>query len=184
MDNSTENVTLLSIFILDVLRELDKLQIDKTEILSFCEGHDISNPYNSVPIEIYNQMCHWIEINQGETVLQNIGRNIGETIFDALIENNIILAKPNPKDVMDGLIIAASSMIQDEKDRGWELVNYGETHLQMRRTQTFNSGLQIGLLAGLIEKCENVKEVKVKYVKEVAQGDTFDEYLVSFVLES
>ena len=180
MDNSTENVSLLAIFILDILNELDKRQIDKTEILMFCNDYDISIPYNSVPIDVYNQMCYWIEENLGDEVLISIGRSIGETIFAALLENKIVVDESSPKETMEGLMIAASSMIQDEKDRGWEMVIAENDFLQMRRTQTFNSKLQIGLLKGLIEKCENVKEVEVGYVKEVAKGDAYDEYLITW----
>jgi hypothetical protein len=178
MNNSTEGVTLLTVFINDVIEEVSKLNIDTTPILAYAEGYDISDLYSHVPIHIYNDMCAWVEKNLGEETLRQIGRNIGETVYEGLLSNQIIQEDTTPSALMEGLAIIASAMINDPHDRGWEIIKSDSNNLEMRRTQTFNSKLQIGLLTGLMEKCPKVSTVEVKYTKEVAKGDEFDEYLV------
>lgn len=180
MNNSTEGVTLLATFINDVIEEVSKLNIDTTTILAYAEGYNIANLYNQVPMQIYNDMCAWVESNLGEDTLKQIGRNIGETVYEGLLSNHIIQENTTPLAIMEGLAIAASAMITDPLDRGWEIMKSGNNSLEMRRTQTFNSKLQLGLLKGLMEKCPSVSIVEVKYVKEVAKGDEFDVYLVKW----
>ncbi|MCU0393542.1 MAG: hypothetical protein MUE81_20700 [Thermoflexibacter sp.] len=180
MDNSTEGVTLLAVFINDVLVEIEKLNIDRKSIQAILEGHDISNPYNHIPMIVYNNLCHWVETNLGENTIIQVGKNIGETVHKALIENGIIQENAKPLDIIEGLVIAAASMIQDNKERGWEIIKSSDKQLIMRRTQTFNSKLQIGLLEGLVSKCPSVSTVNVSYLKEVIKGDDFDEYLVKW----
>jgi len=50
----------------------------------------------------------------------------------------------------------------------------------MRKTQTFNTTLQIGLLDGLIRK-SGVFGVQVILQKEVKLGAEFDEYMISWM---
>ncbi|TAH21668.1 MAG: hypothetical protein EAZ08_02905 [Cytophagales bacterium] len=178
MNNSTEGVTLLAAFINDVISEVSKLNIDMKDLLAYTEGYDVKNIYNHVPITIYNDMCAWVEDKLGEETLKNIGRNIGETVYSGLLSNGIIQEDTTPLALMEGLVIAASAMINDPQDRGWEIINSDSNSLEMRRTQTFNSKLQLGLLRGLMEKCPKVKTVSVSYTKEIAKGDKFDQYLV------
>lgn len=178
MNNSTENVTLLAAFINDVVAEVSKLNIDMKELLAYADGYDIKNIYNHVPIKVYNDMCAWVENKLGEESLKNIGRNIGETVYGGLLSNGIIQENTTPLALMEGLVIAASAMIDDPQDRGWEIVASDSNSLEMCRTQTFNSKLQLGLLRGLMEKCPEVQSVSVTYTKEVAKGDEFDHYLI------
>jgi hypothetical protein len=70
-------------------------------------------------------------------------------------------------------------MIEDPEGRGWEILADTSVSLHMKRTQTFNSKLQFGLLEGLIQKAK-VSKVKVSYLKEVSEGDEFDEYFVAW----
>lgn len=180
MDNSTEKVTLLAIFINDVLAEVEKLNVDKTPIANIIKGYDLTNPYDQIPIVVYNDLCHWVEKTLGEPIIIAVGKNIGETVYQTLKENSVIQVNSSPLDVIEGLIIAATSMIQDDKERGWEIIQANDDSIQMKRTQTFNSKLQFGLLEGLISKCASVEEVKVSYVTEVAKGNQFDEYLIQW----
>lgn len=48
----------------------------------------------------------------------------------------------------------------------------------MRRTQTFNSKLQLGLLSGLVYKCKNVFGVTVDYLEKEADGAEYDIYII------
>lgn len=180
MDNSTEGVTLLALFINDVLTEVEKLKADRNAYQFILQGYNISNPYDYVPITVYNELCTWVEANLGEKAIIQVGKNIGESVYKALIENGVINVASKPIEIIDGLVIAASSMIKDDKERGWEVINTSTNSIQMRRTQTFNSKLQFGLLEGLISKCPFVKSVNLSYVTEIQKGDMFDEYLITW----
>jgi hypothetical protein len=180
MDNSTDGVTLLAVFINDVLMEIQKMNVSQKDVENIIEGHDISNPYVHVPIKIYNDLCTWVEKNLGEQAIIQVGKNIGETVYPALIENGIIGADAKPIEIMEGLVIAAASMIKDHKERGWEIVSENKDSIVMKRTQTFNSKLQIGLLNGLVSKCALVKNIRVNYLKQVDKGDEYDEYIIQW----
>lgn len=180
MNQTTEGVTLWAAFILDILREVKKLEFDISELEKICENYDLSSPYNLVPIDVYNEMCAWVENYLGDEVIVRIGNNVGATVYNSLKENTIIHEESEPVEIMESLIVAAESMIHDPEERGWEIIKCNNNSIQMRRTQTFNSRLQFGLLEGLIGKSPQVKDIHVSYVKEVAKGDEFDEYLVQW----
>lgn len=181
MNHSTENVSLWAAFILDILREADNLQssTDTQPLKDMVSSHDLSNPFEMLPLQLYNEMCAWAETNLGEEAIIKMGFAIGETVYPNLIENGIIDEDSAPLDVIEGLIIAAESMIEDPEGRGWEILADTSVSLHMKRTQTFNSKLQFGLLEGLIQKAK-VSKVKVSYLKEVSEGDEFDEYFVAW----
>lgn len=125
-------------------------------------------------------MCDWIEQKLGKFNLIRIGRNIGESTYDMMIANKLIGGKSTPLDIMKALIITSRLGVQDPKKRGWEIVESTEKSILMRKTQTFNTTLQIGLLDGLIRK-SGVFGVQVNLKKEVKLGAEFDEYLISWM---
>ena len=180
MDKSTENVTLYAGVIDDVLKNyLDKKQEYK-ELFDLASGYDISKPSNKIPIQVYIEMCSWIEKKLGKFNLIRIGRNIGESTYDTMLKSKMIVGKCAPIDVMKALIITAQLGVQDPKKRGWEIVSSTEKSIIMRKTQNFNSVLQIGLLDGLIRK-SGVLGVMVTLQKEVNLGADFDEYLITWL---
>jgi hypothetical protein len=179
MDNSTENVTLFAVFIKDILKNYEDNKSDYTELFKMTEGYDLSNPYNKVPMKLYNDLCQWIENNLGKFNLIRVGRNIGETVFTNLVTNKIISEKATPIEIVQALAKIANEMVQDPKGRGWVILKHEENKIFMKRTQTFNSKLQIGLLDGLVRK-SGVFSVNVDYVKSLEKGDDFDEYMISW----
>ncbi|TAG46028.1 MAG: hypothetical protein EAZ31_00905 [Cytophagia bacterium] len=180
MNNSTDGVTLYAAFIQDVLKNYQDIGDDYQELLNFTKGYDISQPFNKIPMKVYNDMCSWIEENLGKFNLIRVGRNIGETAYQSMLENKLFASDATPHEIMKGLVVVASQMIQDTSGRGWVIVDYGNNYLIMQRTQTFNSILQLGLLDGLIRKT-GASGIKVEYVKEVANGDEYDEYKISWI---
>ncbi|MGY6560541.1 MAG: hypothetical protein ACXITV_00380 [Luteibaculaceae bacterium] len=180
MNNSTQNVTLFAAFINDVLNLYKDKKDDYAELFEMTKDLDLSDPFNKVPMEIYNKMCQWLEDNLGKFNLIKVGRQIGETAYGAMVQNKLITESSSPQEVAEGLVIVAANMIQDPEGRGWVIVEKGDKHLIMRRTQTFNSKLQLGLLDGLIRK-SGVSAVKVEYVNEIELGAEFDDYKISWV---
>jgi hypothetical protein len=180
MNNSTENVTLYAAFIQDVIKNYQDDETTYEELLQIAKDYDISQPFNLIPIKIYNEMCAWIEENLGRFNLIRVGRNIGETVYQNMIDSKALPPNPSPFEIMKALVKAANEMIQDPLKRGWVILSENKNSIILRRTQTFNSVLQLGLLDGLIRKA-GVAGIKVEYLKEVRNGDEYDEYEVSWI---
>ncbi len=180
MDHSTENVKISAAFIQDILALYKDNAHDYEILKKMTEGHNITTPTNMVPMEVYNRMCDWIESQIGQVNTKKLGRKIGNTAFNAMYNFKMISAKPTPEEAMKALAKVASSMIQDPKGRGWEITESSKKHIVLKRTQTFNSTLQFGLLDEIIRKT-GVLSPKVEYLKSVAKGDEFDEYKISWL---
>jgi len=179
MNFNTDGVTLYSVFISDVLSVYQDKRDIAEPIFEMAAPYDLSKPYNKVPIELYNNICAWIENNLGPANLKVVGIRIGETVYNALLEEEVITEESTPEEVIRGLVYAASTMVQDPENRGWEIISIGKNTIKMRRTQTFNSILQLGLLRGLVQKT-GVLLVNVEYIKRVSEGAEFDEYLITW----
>jgi len=182
MDNSTENVTLLAGYVSDVIDTVKELGHATEGLEAILAGFPLENPYKQIPMEIYNNACNWVENELGEKNVIEVGKKIGARAYDILVDNHIITPDANVIEIMEGIEIAASTTIQDPKERGWELLTQTETSIVMRRTQTFNSRLQFGLLERLAERCPTVEKdsVSIKYLQEVVKGADFDEYEVTW----
>jgi hypothetical protein len=180
MNLSTENVTLYAVFVCDILKHYEDKKEEYHPLFDMADRADLSQPFNKVPIQLYNDMCSWIEKELGKFNLIVVGRKIGETVYQGLTDNGLIKTSATPLQVMEGLIKVANEMIQDPEKRGWEVVKYEKNSITMRRTQTFNRNLQLGLLDGLIRK-SGVGGVKVDYSKSIESGAEYDEYLITWV---
>ncbi len=116
----------------------------------------------------------------GPANLRKVGVQIGETVFEALSKSGSLPANPQPIHLLNGLVYAAANMIQDPEGRGWKVLEEKPKYIVMRRTQTFNSILQLGLLQGLVQKT-GVRMVEVKYLRSVAEGADYDDYLTTWM---
>jgi len=180
MDNSTENVTLSAGVINDVLKNYQDKRQEYKELFDIANGYDYTSPTAKIPIVVYIKMCDWIENKLGKFNLIRIGRAIGESTYEMMLSNKMIVGKCAPVEVMKALIITSKIGVQDPKKRGWEILNSTDKSILMRKTQTFNTTLQIGLLDGLIRK-SGVFGIQVTLQKEVKRGAEFDEYLISWM---
>ena len=122
MDNSTENVTLFAVFINDILKNYEEKKEDYEELFEMVKDYDLSDPFNKVPMQLYNDLCQWIEDNLGKFNLIRVGRNVGETVYDALTQNKLLGENPTPLETMQALKGAAETMVQDDKKRGWDIL--------------------------------------------------------------
>ncbi len=131
-------------------------------------------------MQLYNDMCAWIENELGKFNLIVVGRKVGETAYQGMIDNGLIKKGATPFQIMEGLVKVANEMIQDPEKRGWEIVKCEKNNVTMRRTQTFNRNLQLGLLDGMVRK-SGVVGVKVDYSKSIETGAVYDEYLITWI---
>ena len=179
MNNSTDGVTLYADFLISVLKNIDIQAKENHEIAAIVAKLDISDPFNTIPMDAYNTVCTLIEQNKGRDYIIEVGANVGNIAYDALVENSIVSEGDSPIEVIEGLIIAASSMIQDPLDRGWVILEHTGTSVLLRRTQTFNKTLQIGLLKSLLEK-SNCSDIQIVFKNQVDAGAEFDEYYLTW----
>lgn len=179
MDHSTENVNILAGTISDVLKNYEDKKHTFKELFKIPEGYDLSDPYNKVPIHVYHDMCSWIEKKLGKFNLIKIGGEVGESAYNMLLMDNLISGNEKPLELIKALKISASKGVEDPKKRGWEIVSHTEKSIIVRKTQTFNGVIQLGLLRGLIEN-SGAERVRVVFHKELSLGDDFDEYLITW----
>lgn len=178
MDHSTDRVKLIAAFISDIINLYEGKDSQHT-LKKMAEGHDLSDPMGLVPMELYNNMCDWIENQIGKTNVRILGRKIGETAYSSMLSQNMITDHATPLEMMEALQTVAVMLIKDPKKRGWKILKAEPHEIVMRRTQTFNSTLQLGLLDTLIRKAK-VFSPSVKLIKEVAAGDHYDDYQITW----
>ena len=88
--------------------------------------------------------------------------------------------KVSPLRILTELKAAASALIQDPLKRGWEIIEHGEHHVVMRRTQTFNCILQVTLLKSLVART-GVKGVQVNHERCTRKGDEYCDYRIRWL---
>ena len=81
MNNSTEGVTLLAGFIFDVLGVYEDRRNVFTKLFEKTDHLDPANPAALVPIELYNEICDWIEAKIGPNSVRKAGVSIGERVI-------------------------------------------------------------------------------------------------------
>ncbi|MEM1413511.1 MAG: hypothetical protein AAGH15_01355 [Myxococcota bacterium] len=174
MDDSTEGVTLLSGFVFDVLAEFEDMRRICAPAFDMAAHLDRERPGDPCPMQLYNDVCAWIENEVGAASIRRAGAAIGARAFARMSDQGQI-AERTPLAIMRALQWAADTMIQDPKGRGWEILDHQPTSLRMRRTQTFNCVLQEGLLLSMLERAE-VLMPSVEHVRCTRRGDEFCEY--------
>ncbi|MGB5931307.1 MAG: hypothetical protein WBH03_24215 [Cyclobacteriaceae bacterium] len=174
MDNSTEGVTLIAAFVNDII-DLYEGKSDQAVLKRMASHLDLSDPMNHVPIETYNKMCDYIENNIGKANTRLLGRKIGETADQSMVSQNMDTPESSPGDMMEALKQVAAFVIKDPKNRGWEILKNEPKEIVMRRTQTFNGTLQLGLLDTLLRKTKAISP-SVDMIEEVELGAEYDEY--------
>jgi hypothetical protein len=179
MDNSTEGVTLLTGFVHDILSEYQHLRRVCGPAFQLANGVEKSKPDEWCSIDVYNDICRWIEDNVGSMSIRQAGIAIGRRVYDNIVKNGKI-ESPTPIAIMEALKWAASVMIRDPKGRGWEIPDRSENSITMRRTQTFNCTMQEGLLVSLVERT-GVEGADVEHARCTKRGDEFCEYRLSWL---
>lgn len=181
MNHSTEGVRIHAGFISDLLRIYESTQNGiSAPLFQMATDLDLSDPAGWIPMSRYNEMCDWIEQTLGPANIKIAGQRIGERVYDAVVQSGAVGTNPDPIQMLEALKYAADTMIDDPLKRGWEILEKDNERAVMRRTQTFNSVLQHGLLTSLISKT-GVRMPAVQLRQSVAEGAEFDEYEIQWV---
>jgi hypothetical protein len=180
MDNSTDNVTLLSGFIFDVLHEYRSMERMCRPLFEMTRGLDASQPLARAPISLYNQVCQWVQDNLGQASIRDAGRAIGARAYDQMVKDGTLGTAPTPNQILRELKRVADIMIQDPRKRGWTILEDEPRRMVLRRTQTFNCVLQEGLLLSLVERTGSLMP-SVRHAKCTQAGAEFCEYEVTWM---
>ncbi len=178
MDTSTNGVMVRQSLIFDLLK-LYKDNRMARPLFDMVKDLNENEQERFVPIDRYNEMCDWIEKKFGTAHLRKSGEVIGEEVYDWLLDHGRIEANSPPGDVLRALKKDAEINIVDPKKRGWEILTLEKNRAVMRRTQTYNRHLQVGLLKAIIQKTTKVF-VQVKFLQSVADGAEFDDYEIKW----
>ncbi len=179
MDDSTAGVTLLNGFVFDILAEYQHMKRVCGPAFDMTKSLDKTKPDDWSSIDIYNDVCTWIETNVGAMSIRQAGIAIGRRVAENIISNGKI-SDPTPLAMMEALKWAASVMIRDPKGRGWEILSHNDHSVVMRRTQTFSCPMQEGLLVSLVERT-GVEGADVEHYKCTKRNDEFCEYRVTWL---
>ncbi len=179
MDSSTQGVTLLTGFVHDILAEYQHMRRVCGPAFDLAKGVDKMPSDAWCSIDIYNDICTWIEDNIGAMSIRQAGVAIGKRIAENIVVNGK-MTEPTPIKMMEALKWAASVMIRDPKGRGWEIVSSNDHSVTMRRTQTFNCMMQDGLLVSLVERT-GVEGSDVEHYNCTKRNDEFCEYRVTWL---
>ncbi|MCC6874792.1 MAG: hypothetical protein IT378_10845 [Sandaracinaceae bacterium] len=179
MDESTEGVTLYAGFVFDVVNEYRSMGRACAPLFEMVQHLDPNDPTRQVPMQLYNDVCAWVERSFGRANIRDAGRAIGKRAFDQMVKDGVIKAGITPPEILEQLKRVASIMIQDPKGRGWEILESADRRVVMRRTQTFNCPLQEGLLVSLVERA-GATLPRVAHSKCARQGAEFCDYEVTW----
>lgn len=178
MDTDISGVTLPAQTVNDLLAVYrDRTDTLAKPLFAMAYVHDLAKPDSPVPLQVYNDMCSWIEHNLGPASLQNVGLQISLNSYMDMLKMGYIHPPCHPVKMMEGLQKITALRVRDPKGRGWALLDIEDRSVIMRRTQVFNPTLQIGLLRGLLLRSTALLP-EIKLFKSVAAGDDYDEYFV------
>ncbi len=181
MNNSTQGVTLYAGFVFDLLDCFrDESSTFAAPLFEMAAGLDPAEPTALVPIQLYNDMCTWIEETLGSASVRRAGIAIGNRAYDQMIKDELLAANATPIEMMAELRRVASFMIQDPLERGWEILESRPGRVVMRRTQTFNCQLQDGLLLSLAKRTKVISAL-VDHFHCTRHGDEFCDYAVTWL---
>lgn len=166
----------LGVFFLNVLDIYKGKPEIHAQLERIVKDLDLSDPNKMQPMSKYNELLDWVDVNLGKANAKITGKKIGETIFHFLVSEKAITDDAKPIEVMKALAVLATNVIKDPKNRGWDIIVDENERIVMRKTQTFNTNIQFGVLEGLLFKCKSIRSPMVQLVKDVKKGDEFDEY--------
>ena len=181
MNESEQGVTLVCGFVNDILSfyEPYKQQFAKP-IFDMTAHIDFADPGKQVPMKLYNDVCTWVEKNIGSSSIRQLGTAIGDRAYDHMKQSGGLGDKVTPLEILTALKNTASALIQDPLNRGWEIIEQGNDHIVMRRTQTFNCILQESLLKSLVART-GVKGVQVTHERCVRRKDEYCDYRIQWL---
>jgi hypothetical protein len=187
MNDSTAGVTIRTGLVFDVLAEYRSVRQLCAPVFELASRLDPSRVDEWCEMQLYNDVCAWIEGNVGASSIRRAGAAIGGRIHARTIANRPgtepETTGSEPLAVMEAVSRAAATMIRDPDGRGFEIRSRDPKRIEMRRTQTFNCLLQEGLLLALVERT-GVLMPSVRQIRCTRQNDEFCDYEVRWLRDA
>ena len=179
MNTSTEGVTLYAGFLFDLARCYEAQSLVSNKLLSMAKRFSPERPNERAPMQLYNDMCNWIESELGPASVRKAGVAASSRAYDHITREPAFPNCPKPLQILTALSRVVRVMIQDPEGRGWEIRSSELQRVLMRRTQTFNCILQEGLLEGLVSRA-GCSQVAVVHSSCDRKHAPFCEYAISW----
>jgi len=177
MENQNPNATIRASFILDVLTLCETKFHDLISELLECLAYDVSNPENKVPITSYYAMCELLEAKIGKLQIKIIARNLGLEIYDKMVKQKIIEARPKPLEMVKGYI---QYMKQFAEGGTWDVVDSGSEFVLIQDNLFCTPTIQNGIFEAIISKCGKVLYQFQSQRKSSPELSRFDQMMVTW----
>ena len=149
------------------------------ELFKKAKRVDISNPLAQIPLSFLNELIEWIEQELGPANVKMIGTILGETAFEELKANKQLPEKSSPKEAIEKLILVLQSIVQDPFRRNLQVLEVQNNFARVRRTQTFNPTVQIGMIETFVRKA-GIAFPRTRLVRDYKNGPEYDEYEITW----
>jgi hypothetical protein len=179
VNHSTDGVTLDAGFVADLLALYEGKPLAR-ELVAMADAASLADASARVPMQLYNDMCAWIEQKLGPANLRKAGETMGARVHEHVVASGRLSADPTPVELLRELARSTRALIRDPLGRGWEILEEGAGRVVMRRTQTFHPVLQEGLLKALVARSGRPM-ARVRYLRSVKDGAEFDDYEVTWM---
>jgi hypothetical protein len=182
MNQSTDGVSLMTGFVFDVLAEYQNVRKLCGPAFELASGLDPARLDEWCPMQLYNDVCTWIEINVGASSIRRAGVSIGSRIHARAVAGRQI-DTADPLAMVEAVAWAATTMVRDPEGRGFEIRAREPKRIEVRRTQTFNCLLQEGLLLALVERT-GVLMPSVRQIRCTRQNDEYCDYEIRWLRDA
>ncbi len=140
---------------------------------------NISNPLVQISLDLFNEIVEWIERELGPANLKMIGNIMGETAFNELKAKNKIQEKVTPKEAVEKLTLVSQTLIIDPLQRNWKIIEITGTSARVKKSQIFNTTVQIGIIESFIRKA-GVVFPRTRLIRDYKRGPAFDEFEITW----
>jgi hypothetical protein len=179
MDASVDGVTLMSVYVFDVLSAYRAFEKSCPRLFEMAGGLDPSRPDAPCSLALYNDICRWIERHLGGTSIVEAGRVVGRRVFSEMDRTGLLSADPDPHQLLEALCRAEGLVLHDPRHRGFTILESHPERVVIRRTQTFNCMLQEGLLVSLIEQA-HVLVPAARHLRCTRDGAEYCDYEITW----
>ena len=169
-------------FVFDVLAGYQNVRRLCGPAFELAEGLDPSRLDAWCPMQLYNDVCSWIEVNVGASSIRRAGAAIGGRIHARAVASRQP-ATNDPVAMMEAVHWAAANMIRDPLDAAWTSGHVEPKRIEIRRTQTFNCLLQEGLLLALVERT-GVLMPSVRQIRCTRQNDEYCDHEIRWLRDA
>lgn len=157
----------------------DQSEYIANELKKRINGYDISDPSNRIPLKAFNDIISWIEKELGPANLKIIGKMLGDIAYENLKRKNKLKENLSPEQIINQLLFVMEEIVDDPLKCNWRIVEVQNGFARVKKTQTLNSILQIGIIDAFIRRA-GVALPSIRLIRDFEQGPLHDEYEIAW----